>query len=130
MTDFLLDTTMLIQLWRRDPNARSWLRQALDQHDSFATSVVNVAEVYAGARLDEIPIWDEFFQQIPVYEVSFEDGIWAGRRKFQLKNAGRQVELPDALIAAVAYTRAAVIVTENRRDFEALGVELVVVRKS
>ena len=130
MANYLLDSTVLIQLWRMNPNASRWLREALERADSVATSAVNVAEVYAGARPGDLSAWDEFFGDFRIHVVTAADGVWAGRRKFELKQAGRRIELPDALIAAVAHSRNAIVATENRRDFEALGVAMELVRGS
>lgn len=125
MTDFLLDTTVLIQQSKSLPTVREWIDSRIIEGDTLSTSVVNVAEALAGARELELPYWERLFRELPILPILVEDGWVAGRMRQDLRRRGFTIHAPDALIAAVAFNRRRQLVTANVKDFRETGVELV-----
>jgi predicted nucleic acid-binding protein len=125
MTAFLLDTTVFIHQWKQDPRVVAWIEAAISANDELLTTSVNVAEVYAGAKPEDRPTWDAFFPRLSVVPISAVDGSWAGRTQYDLARKGVQVQLSDALIAAAAVARGLTVVTENSKDFVAMGIPVV-----
>ncbi len=54
-----------------------------------------------------------------------ESAALAGRVHSKHKAAGRNVDVPDSLIAGIALLHRAAIATRNTRDFSGLGIPLV-----
>lgn len=126
MTLFLLDSTVHIHWIRNELIVLNWLRQAIAHDDDLITSAVSVSEVYAGAHSHELFVWQRYFNGLTVVGVEHEDGVVAGRLRYDLARQGRQLHIADSLIAATAIERRATIVTANVKDFAITGVPVVV----
>ena len=125
MARFLLDTTFLIHIWESVPTAVDWLDETSPGDHTIGTSSVNVAEIYSGSNPQNRGAWDSFFRDTLVWDVTPATAKWAGRTRFDLARQGVQVALPDALIAGVAFTLDATIVTANVKDFTAMGLQVI-----
>ena len=121
MTTYLLDTTVFIHFEKRVPAVLEFLDN-LQPADRVGTTPVNVGEVLAGCHPSDVARWEAFFAETDVWPLAAGAGVWAGKRIGELRRRGVQMKLPDALVAAVAESRQAVVATANARDFVALGV--------
>lgn len=130
MTVYLLDSTVFIHQWKRNPAVMAWIGNMLDRRDTTVTTSINVAEVYAGAKPEDRAAWDVMFARIPVIPISAEHGAWAGRTQYDLARRGVTVQLGDLLIAAVASDRGLTVATENAKHFGAIGVPFELVKPS
>lgn len=132
----LLDTNVLSELIREQPNDRvlSWLnRQA---PESIWTTAVTVFEVRLGLEILEPgrrrrALEDAFAQVLtddldgrvlPFDDVAAEA---AGRFAAERRRLGRGIEIRDAQIAGIAIARKATIATRNVRHFEGSTVSLI-----
>jgi predicted nucleic acid-binding protein len=110
----LLDTDVLVDYLRGQKDAVAYLEL---QTAPLVVSAITVAELYAGVREGkERRILERFllaFEMIPVdEEISKAGGLF--RRDYGQSHG---VGLADALIAATAEVRKAILVTLNRRHF-------------
>jgi len=110
----LLDTDVLVDCLRSQKDAVVYLER---QTAPLIVSTITVAELYAGVREGkERRILERFllaFEMIPVdEEISKAGGLF--RRDY---GPSHGVGLADALIAATAAARKAILVTLNRRHF-------------
>lgn len=121
MTTYLLDSTVYIHIEKQVPEALAWLA-ALAEEDVVGTTPVNIGEVVAGSHATDVDWWETFFAEADVWPITAAHGLWAGKRIGELRRRGVRVKLADALIAAVAVSREAIVATANVRDFVALGV--------
>jgi predicted nucleic acid-binding protein len=121
VTTYLLDTTVFIQFDKGVPAIAEFLA-GLRSADRVGTTAVNVGEVFAGTHPADFARWEAYFAQANVWPIVGSAGVWAGERIAELRRRGVQAKLADALVAAVAVSREAVVVTANVRDFVALGV--------
>lgn len=80
-------------------------------------SVMSVAEVYAGMKPGEATATEDFLQGLECLEVSQKVARKAGRLKYDWARKGRTLDIPDAIIAAVALDLDLPLATDNRRDF-------------
>ena len=127
---FLLDTNVLSEMVRPQPDAgvAEWLADA--DEDQVFLSVVTLAELRLGiARLNvgrrrqRLDAWLRA-ELLPRFEgriVRVDSGIaltW-GDVTAECAAAGRPIEAMDALIAATARVHGFELVTRNTRDFEA-----------
>ena len=113
-TRYLLDTVVLIEYLRGSDRAAEFLEQ-LD--GELMISAITVAELSSGARgSDEMDALDQFvlaFEVVPVDEQLAR----AGGQLRQEYHTSHGVGLADALIAASAVKREAMLVTFNRRHY-------------
>lgn len=134
---FLLDTNVLSELMRPQPDARvlSWFER--QQGAVFAVSVITRAEILlgiallpAGKRRDDLANAAErmFQEDFGGRCLSFDEqaadeyaAVVAARTR-----SGRPVSTEDAQIAAIALTHDLLLLTRNTRDFAHIaGLDLI-----
>ena len=133
---FLLDTNVLSEVQRPQPDARvlAWLDQ-VDEDRTFL-SVATVAEIArgvgqleAGRRRSALQLWldvelaDRFGSRL--LPIDRETALVWGELMAGARRAGRGLSVMDAWIAATALRHNLSLVTRNAKDFAGLGVELL-----
>jgi predicted nucleic acid-binding protein len=131
----LLDTNVLSELMRRQPDPRviAWLDD--QPAESVWTTSITVFEIRAGIdllhpgrRRDQLEaafarlLADDLEGRVQSFDqaAALAAGVMAARRQ-----AGRTVEIRDTLVAGIASARRATVATGNTRHFEDLEVRLV-----
>lgn len=132
----LLDTNVLSALTRieREPAVAAWL--AAQRGPSLHTTAICQAEIWAGIAVMphgrrrlalEQAVYAMFIEEFDSRILPFDDhaalayaDIFAARRR-----AGRPGTEADLMIAAIARTQSASVVTRNVRDFEGCGVPVI-----
>jgi predicted nucleic acid-binding protein len=71
---------------------------------------------------------DDFIEAATYWEMDRSVGLAAARICCAAQRRGIKIHVADALIGALAKSRGATVVSENRRDFEAIGVPLISLR--
>jgi len=133
MRPVLLDTNVLSELVRQQPDDR--VTTFVGNVTSPLISVLTLHELtFGAARIDDAARRERLMAWIETVRTRFAGRIIdvdpdvaeiAGRLRAAASLAGRPADPIDALIAASALVRDAVIATRNVRDFESLGVEHV-----
>jgi predicted nucleic acid-binding protein len=113
----LLDTSVLIDVLRLRLGRRELLAELTRGGHTLATSVLNVAEVYAGVRPGEEAPTEAFLSALDCYELTGTAARLAGNLKNKWSRKGRTITLADAVIAAIALERRCTLMTDNRKDF-------------
>ncbi|MCL2336982.1 MAG: type II toxin-antitoxin system VapC family toxin [Firmicutes bacterium] len=113
---FLLDTTILIDLFRGRQEAVSFLDQ-LSQEGFFYTCPIVVAEIFSGVRPEEIPRVEEFFAALNYCPIDYQTASKAGLYKRDFQKKGITLSMSDTLIAATAINCSLTLVTKNVRHF-------------
>jgi len=113
----LLDTSLLIDVLRGRNSRGELLREWAQVGHTLATTAVNVAELYAGMRTHEEVATEAFLSGLECYELTPRAGRLAGRFVNDWRRKGRTLQLPDAIVAAVAIERNCLLATDNRKDF-------------
>ena len=136
---FLLDTCALSALAPGKVVAQSEMAHWLRQHsDRLFISAVTVAEIEQGIckrrrtggveRAARLAYWvDDLLSQGSDRILAFgtDAARIAGRLSDGATSAGRHPGFPDVAIAATAMAHGLVVVTQNIRQFAALGVEFL-----
>ena len=118
----VVDTDVLIDYLRDQPQAVAFLEGT---EQPLATSVITIAELYAGVRDgQERQRLDVFVAAFDVLDLDLQSAQCAGlwRRQY---GPSHGTGLADALIAACAEAAGATLVTLNRRHFPMLAEVLV-----
>ncbi len=124
---FLVDTDVLIDHLRGREEPRAYLRSLVERP---LMSAVTVAELHAGVRegakqasLDRLVAE---FEVVPVdREIAVRGGLY--QREYRKSH---NTALPDALIAATAELRQAILITLNNKHFPMVGNVVVHYRKA
>ncbi len=117
MERYLLDTTVLIDLSRGIAGIRGRLAVLNRSGAELGVCAVNVAEFAAGVPNGQMPRWDEFLSEFLFWDISYETAARAGAYRYALRRRGTALQITDALVAAVAATRGAIILTDNVKHF-------------
>lgn len=116
----LLDTSVLIDILRGEPNVTARFRSALQ--DDLLISTISAGELATGAALARDSHTQMFavdlllrpLKQVPVDERTARR---AGLLDIVLRKAGTRIGVADRLIAAAAIEHNAVVVTSDMLDF-------------
>jgi predicted nucleic acid-binding protein len=133
---FLLDTNVLSAIMAVDPPpaVAAWVSQ--QDIELLFTTAISRAEILAGLavmakgrrrstleRAARDMFQEDFFERVPPFDVAAADAyaeLFAAR-----KRAGRPPATIDLMIAAIASSHGASVVTRNVADFDGCGVAIV-----
>ena len=130
----ILDTNIIAALMRRDARVLDWLDEQPGQ--SVWISAVSVYEtrfgievLAVGRRKRELERAFEGFlkEDLEARVVPFDTAAAesAGRVAAERRRAGRSIDVRDAQIAGIVFSRRAILATHNTRHFEGIGLSIV-----
>lgn len=117
MTRYMLDTSVLIEAIRRREPAFSQLRDWIVAGEELGICAVQIAEFMSGVHPQRRVAEYRFLTTLRWWDTTQEAAAQAGFYRYDFARRGIQIDTPDAVIAAVARERSAVLVTGNGRDF-------------
>lgn len=116
-TRTLLDTTILIDFFRKKKKAKSVLYQLIDRYN-FCLSVISVFEIEIGLRTEEHRRdYEILMENIEVLPIDMECVREAVRIYTHLKSKNQLIELADLLISATATRYSLALTTLNQKHF-------------
>jgi len=113
-----IDTSVLINLFRKQNKEKSYFYQLLKQNYSFAMSVVTEYEIMIGSNESQIVFWKELFAEITILPFDRDVEHLAVDIFRSLKRANKLIDVPDIFIAATAMYHKMPLATINRKHFE------------
>jgi predicted nucleic acid-binding protein len=120
----LLDTSVLIDVLRRRSKRPEFVADLARAGHVLSTTMLNVAEVYAGMRVGEEPDAEALFVGLHLYDLSGLSARLAGKLKNAWSRKGRTITLADAIVAAIAIEHECRLLTDNRKDFPMPEIQL------
>jgi predicted nucleic acid-binding protein len=114
----LVDTSILIDYYRKTEKANSAWIALVRQGYKFAISAVTKYEIYSGATKNQLVFWDNILQAIeviPFDEVSAQTAVDINNA---LKTKRKQIDIADLFIAATAIPYNLSLATLNKKHFE------------
>ncbi|MEO5704138.1 MAG: PIN domain-containing protein [Candidatus Limnocylindrales bacterium] len=121
---YLLDTTVVIDHARGRPNAVKLVRSLFSEPNDLYVCDAVVTESLSKGPDDEIALIDALLKPLEYVSTSPDAARWAGASRRALGRTSPR-ELADAIIAGVAWSIQATVVTRNPRDFEIQGVPVL-----
>lgn len=121
-----LDTTFLIDLFRKNTAAMDALKKFVDKHETLSVTVMTIAELYHGAfkskKVDvEITKIKELIKRFLIFEMNIRSAEKYGEIRAILEKKGVKVADRDILIGAISISHGdTTIITRNKQDFEKL----------
>ena len=114
----LVDTSILIEYYRRTDKSKSVWINLIDESYEFAISVITKYELYSGATQSQINFWDTIISTILV--IPFDESCvdTAVKLNSSLKKKRKQIDIADLFIAATAVNLHLPIATLNKKHFE------------
>jgi predicted nucleic acid-binding protein len=114
----LVDTTILIDYFRKTDKANAKLVALFDQNYDFSISAITHYEIYSGATAAQLPFWINMLARTTV--VPFDQTISqaAVDINVMLKRKRKQIGIADLFIAATAITNNLPLATLNRKHFD------------
>lgn len=133
---FILDTNVLSELIKPEPAiaVQNWLVRRVVE--GLRTTAICQAEIMVGIALLpdgrrrrslETAALHMFSQAFDAKILAFDPGSVSHFAEIVATRSrrGRRIEFPDAMIAAIARSHGAAIVTRNVNDFEDCGIEVL-----
>jgi tRNA(fMet)-specific endonuclease VapC len=122
----LLDTSILIDYFRKTNKANSTLITLFDLGFEFCISAITHYEIYTGATTDQIPFWTNVLNNINVIAFDKNAAQTAVDTNKLLKNKRMQIAMADLFIAATAISNQLPLATLNRKHFDRVeGLSIV-----
>jgi len=114
----MVDTSILIDFYRKtDKNNTVWMALLRQKYD-FAISAITKYEIYTGATETQLEFWDTVLQAIkiiPLNEAAIDMAVEINK---SLKRKRKQIDLADLFIAATAISHDLGFATLNRKHFD------------
>lgn len=133
MTQYLLDTNIVSELVRPEPNAG--VIRFLSENNNLWLSTITLHEIEyglgllpeGGRRAKFEQVMSEFFTAYHsfILPVDQQEAKNAAVMRASMKKSGKVLHLADSLIAGTASAHQLTVVTRNIKDFEGLGVGLL-----
>ncbi len=116
-----LDTSVLIEFFRKKKKETSVFYQLTQKYKLFATSVITEYEIFTGSTKEQKEYWEDFFVKISVLPFDSETNKLAVQIYNELKAKSKLIEIPDILIAATALKNGMPLATINLKHFDRIN---------
>ncbi len=117
MDRFLLDTTVLIDLSKYYGTVPNSLDAIVAAGGIVGVCAVSVSEFITGIPRFQRRRWQQWISDFEYWDISRDAAVLAGQYRFDLARQGKTLNVPDALMAGIAVTMDATLVTNNVKDF-------------
>ena len=114
----LVDTSVLIDLFRKTDKANSALVSLVRQGYNYHISAVTESEIYTGATLGQVDFWDNFLQKTEVLPFDRSVAKIAVDLNKALKRKRKLIDTADLFIAATALANNLPFATLNKKHFD------------
>ena len=122
---YLLDTTLIVDHAHGFAPAMALLARLFEDGGELYTCDVVTCEALSGGTDDHLAAVSALLQPLEYVSTSPDAARWAAASRLARHRADGKQGLGDALIAAVAVSLGATVVTRNRADFERQGVSVL-----
>ena len=125
-TVICLDTSVLIDYYRRKDKSQSLFFKLTELYTIFAVSAVTEYELYLGNSQEQNIFWDNFFSRVIVLPFDSNAAKQAVIIYKQLKQESKLIDIPDIMIAGTVMRHNMSLATLNRKHFERInGLKII-----
>ena len=122
-----LDSSVLIDYFRKGIKSNIFLEQLLVNYDTFSVSVITQYEIYSGSTIDQKVFWDDFFINIIIEPYTSPLIFTSILIERELKLKRKSIDFRDLAIAATALHFQEPFATLNAKHFINIdGLEVIV----
>lgn len=114
----LLDSSVIIELFRSKSKAKTVFYKLAQYHSSFSISAITYYEVGIGNRKSHFDYWENLTRQIAILPFDRACANRAIDIYLDLLKSNKMIDLADILIGATALTHNIPIATLNSKHFE------------
>ncbi|HEY4323238.1 MAG TPA: type II toxin-antitoxin system VapC family toxin [Mucilaginibacter sp.] len=124
----LLDTSILIEFFRKTDKRNSSFYRLSDTFDGFCISVITEYEIFIGATSPaQKDYWRSFLERITIISLNSETVQTAITLNEELKRTRNQIDSADLFIAATSVYNDLPLATLNNKHFDRItGLNLVI----
>lgn len=116
-----LDTSILIEYFRKGNKENSFFYQLAQSYQSFAVSEITEFEIYSGSKEDQQVFWDAFFNDLTILPLDSSVNKEAVLIFKSLKAKRKLIDLPDLFIGATASVHNLKLATLNEKHFSRIN---------
>jgi len=121
-----LDTSVLIDFFRKTKKENSFFYNLTNDYSQFAVSVITEFEIYCGVKPEQRSFWDNLFSQFQILPFDSRANKEAVQIYQALKRKSKLIEMPDILIRATAKAYGLKLATINTKHFDRIeGLALI-----
>ncbi len=122
----LLDSSVLIEYFRKKDKEKTILYTLADSYNNFAIPSIVEFEVFAGASGKQLNFWEEMLKSMIVFPFDSNAARTAVTIMRQLKTQRITTDKADLFIAATAVANSIPLATLNQKHFAPItGIRLV-----
>ena len=122
----LLDSSVLIELFRTSDKEKTLFYQLASIDNDFAISIITHYEIFTGSSDKQDSFWTEFLDTIEILDLDVKTSEEAVKIYKQLKKTNKMIDLADILIAATSISNDIPVATLNLKHFGRIkGLEIV-----
>jgi predicted nucleic acid-binding protein len=121
----LLDSDALIDYATGRPFALDFVHNAVASGAAVGITPVQITEFLSGTRPERRTAELQLLAGFVLWEITWQSAVAAGLDRYHFSRIGVQISTPDALTAAVARERGAILVTRNRRHYPMSDIEIL-----
>jgi tRNA(fMet)-specific endonuclease VapC len=114
----MIDTTLLIDYFRKTDKTKTKLVQLSQQFEQLAISSVTEFEVYSGATSAQLQFWQQLLSEVIVLPFDSHAAHIAVAVQRNLKKLRKTIDKADLFIAATAIANNLALDTLNRKHFD------------
>jgi len=121
---YLLDTNALVDWLGGVESVCGLLEEISIRGNTFSICCVSIAELYSGLADHEKARADAYTVGFDYWDIDLNTAKQAGRYRFAYARRGVQLSVADSLLAALAVSRDAHLITGNVKDFPMPEIKL------
>jgi len=121
-----LDTSVLIDFYRKKDKSKSMFFKLTEEYASFAVSAITEYELFLGNSQEQNIFWDDFFSNVIVLPFDTKAVKRAIEIHKKLKQQNRLIDIPDIMIAGTVLQNNMPLATLNKKHFERIN-DLIII---
>jgi tRNA(fMet)-specific endonuclease VapC len=118
----LLDSSVLIELFRSTNKENTLFYKLASDETNFAISAITHYEIFSGSNYKQDSFWDNLIDSVEILDFDLQASLQAVQIYKELKKNNQMIDLADILIAATSISNNIKLATLNLKHFERIKV--------